>query len=88
MIAAKQTTQNNLHVDVGERLTPLLITPRQASAMLSISERTLWTLTKKGDIPVIRIGRAIRYALRDLEGWIEDKKQRGQTDLRVDKNCV
>jgi excisionase family DNA binding protein len=49
----------------------LLLTPRQAAAALSISERTLWQLTRGGALPCIRIGRAVRYDPRDLQDYID-----------------
>jgi excisionase family DNA binding protein len=52
----------------------LLVSSEQAAQMLSISERTLWTLTDTSQIPVVRIGRAKRYAIKDLEAWIEQQK--------------
>lgn len=45
-------------------------TPRETAARLQISERTLWSLTKRGDIPHIRLGRSVRYPSRLLEEWI------------------
>ena len=51
----------------------LLDTPAAAQA-LSISPRTLWQLTKDGEIPCIRIGRSVRYSIHDLEAWIEQRK--------------
>ena len=52
----------------------LLLKPVDAAATLSISPRTLWTLTDRGEIPCIRVGRAVRYDRRDLEVWIAKKK--------------
>jgi excisionase family DNA binding protein len=52
----------------------LLLKPREAARALAISERTLWELTKRGKIPHVRIGRAVRYAPADLEAWIESRK--------------
>jgi predicted DNA-binding transcriptional regulator AlpA len=56
-----------------------LLTARQASAALGISERLLWELTNSGQIPCLRIpgrgkARSIRYATADLEHWIERTK--------------
>ena len=53
---------------------PLLLRSREAAEALSISERTLWDLTKCGEIACIRIGRAVRYDPRDLLAFIERKK--------------
>lgn len=56
--------------------SPLLLTTHEAARALSISERTLWSLTEpRGPIPCIRIGRAVRYAPRDLVNWIEQQKR-------------
>jgi excisionase family DNA binding protein len=56
----------------------LLLTPRQAAKALSISERTLWAITApRGPMPAVRIGRAVRYLVSDLQEWIESQKQKG-----------
>ena len=44
----------------------LAYTTRQAAQMLSICERTLWTLTSEGKIKALRIGRAVRYSRTEL----------------------
>lgn len=49
----------------------LLVDSREAARMLSISARTLWTFTAKGEIPCVRIGKAVRYSVDDLRAWIE-----------------
>jgi len=48
----------------------LLLTPPEAAVALRLCPRTLWTLTKDGTIPHIRIGRQIRYPVAVLEDWI------------------
>ncbi|MBP8911877.1 MAG: helix-turn-helix domain-containing protein [Phycisphaerae bacterium] len=55
-------------------IQPLLLTASQAARALSLCEKTLWTLTKRGEIPAVRIGRAVRYDPRDLDAWIERAK--------------
>jgi excisionase family DNA binding protein len=52
----------------------LLWTCREAAAALSVSERTLWTLTDQGKIPCLRIGRSVRYDPGDIRSWIEAQK--------------
>lgn len=41
---------------------PILWTPRQAAAALQVSERTLFTWTRERLIPVVRLGRTVRYS--------------------------
>jgi excisionase family DNA binding protein len=56
----------------------LLLTAKEAAALLRISPRTLWSLTNAGQIPCIRIRRAMRYVTADLLRWIEEQKQGGK----------
>jgi len=53
----------------------LLLTPAQASKALAISPRTLWALKASGEIPHVRISRCVRYAVADLQSWIEERKK-------------
>jgi excisionase family DNA binding protein len=67
----------------GIELGRLLLKPKEAAAALGISERTLWQLTKDGGIPSVLIGggkdrQVVRYDPRDLQAWIDSKKQRLQ----------
>jgi predicted DNA-binding transcriptional regulator AlpA len=58
----------------------LLLAPRQAAQALSICEKTLWSLTApRGSIPAVRIGRAVRYDLADLQAFIDASKKREVT---------
>ena len=53
---------------------PLCVRAREAAKMLSISERTLWGLTKSGQVPVARIGtgkrKTLLYRIAVLEEWL------------------
>jgi hypothetical protein len=59
---------------------PLLVAPRAAARLLSVSERTLWGMTwPRGDLPAIRLpgrgrARSIRYVVADLEDWISRQR--------------
>lgn len=66
----------NMSRTSGQNVTPLLVSPREAARLLSICERTLYTLTLAGEIPVIRRGRLVRYALDDLRAWIKKSAER------------
>ena len=55
----------------------LLLTPKQAAEALAISPRKLWGMTASGEISHLRIGRAVRYPLDDLQRWIDDQKKGG-----------
>jgi len=48
---------------------PILVDAPEAARQLSISERKLWELTNRREIPSLRIGRCVRYRVADLEAW-------------------
>ena len=56
---------------------PLLLTCREAAAALQVCEKTLWTLTRDGKLPAVRIGRSVRYSVDDLRRFIEASKAEG-----------
>lgn len=49
---------------------PLLIDAARACELLGIGRRSLWSLTNRGAVPSVRIGRLVRYAPAELERWI------------------
>jgi excisionase family DNA binding protein len=59
--------------------TVLLLTAQEAAKALAVSPRTLWSLTKNGAIPCVRIGRSVRYMLADLQAWAESQKGRNSS---------
>lgn len=52
----------------------LLYTTRESCIALGICERTLWTLTNDGTIPVVKVRGANRYHIDDLLAFIEASK--------------
>ncbi len=52
----------------------LALRPREAAKVLSISERTLWRLTKEGRIPHVKLGEgrthAVLYPVSELEKFL------------------
>lgn len=55
---------------------PLLIDAKRASLILSISPRKLWEMTNAGQIPSLRIGRAVRYSVSALREWVDAQERR------------
>lgn len=53
----------------------MLVDSRAAAAELAISSRKLWQLTASGEVPHVRIGRAVRYSLDDLREWVRDNTE-------------
>lgn len=55
-------------------IAPRLMDAKAASAYLAISQRKLWAMSKSRAIPVVRLGRAVRYDQRDLDDFILQAK--------------
>jgi len=54
-------------------IKPVLLRIRDAAAMLSVSERSIWELVRAGELPAIHPPgmRAIRIARHDVENLVE-----------------
>jgi len=63
--------------DTTPAVAPLLLRPREAAEALALSERKLWELTNRGELPVVRVGRAVRYDVSDLRAWLMANKTIG-----------
>ncbi len=64
-------------IGIRSELNRLLLAPKQAAKALAISERKLWSMTKSGEIPHVKIGRCVRYLFDDLTAWVDERKQGG-----------
>lgn len=54
----------------------LLLKPVEAALALGISLKSLWSLTApRGPLPVVRLGRSVRYPVEGLNRWILDNQQ-------------
>jgi hypothetical protein len=51
-----------------------LLNLNAAARALDVCPRTLWGAAKAGQIPVVRIGRSVRFDVRDLVAYIDTNK--------------
>jgi len=66
-----------LSTSQSREIEPMLLRPQEAAKLLAISPRKLWQLTNMGEVPVVRIGRSLRYPREELRAWIS-KRQRAR----------
>jgi excisionase family DNA binding protein len=72
--------------NVKDQSIVLLLTVSEAAKALAISQRTLWGLTKSGEIPCVRInGWTVRYDPADLKAWMERQKNQPTPASRIKK---
>lgn len=55
------------------------MTEREAAAYLGVQPQTLavWRCTARYSLPYYRVGRAVRYSLRDLDAFLESRRAGG-----------
>jgi len=56
-------------------LGPRLLTVEQASRYIGRSKHAVEHMVSAGRLPVVRDGRRVLLDVRDLDGWIEDRKE-------------
>ena len=56
--------------------TPQLIRAKPCSLEYGLKYTTLRDVVQRGEIPVLRVGRAWYFDRRDVEQWIEARKER------------
>lgn len=61
----------------------LLLSIKEAARMLSVSDRTVWTLTNKGLLPVTRIGSRTLYSVESLRRFISEA-ERAESEVAND----
>jgi excisionase family DNA binding protein len=52
---------------------PLALDAKDTASALAMSERKLWELTNRGEIPHVRIGKRILYPVAALDRWLESQ---------------
>ena len=54
-----------------------LLTRPEAAALLGVSTNTLavWHCTGRYKIPVVKVGRSVRYRASDLYAWLESRTE-------------
>jgi len=50
---------------------PLAYRPKQAALALGVCEKTLWTLTQRGEVPCVKTGKCVLYPVNLLRRWLE-----------------
>lgn len=57
-------------------LEPLALKVEQVAELLAVSRSQAYALVRRGDLPSVRVGNAIRIPRRALEAWIEEQTRR------------
>ena len=61
-----------------DNLPPLLLNAEQVAQALGVSKSFAYALMRRGEMPVVRMGRAVRVLWEDLQDFIKDNRDKGQ----------
>jgi excisionase family DNA binding protein len=67
----------NGDVQQPQQIQPLVWKPEEAAQALTVSVPTLWRLVKRQGLPVIRMGRVVRFDPADVQAWLAKQKTGG-----------
>jgi excisionase family DNA binding protein len=64
---------------MNEPTPPLALRIREAARVLGISQRHLWELARRGDVPHVRVGRGRRvillFPVTGLQAWLDSQSK-------------
>jgi excisionase family DNA binding protein len=63
---------------------PLVIDVATAAKLLNVCERTIRNLSKRGELPVVRIAGRTMYRPEDLKEFVRQRLQRASNDGKTD----
>ena len=55
----------------------VFLTTEEVLEYLQVNLRTVYRLIKAGKIPAVRVGRQWRFRKRDIDGWLDSQRPRG-----------
>jgi excisionase family DNA binding protein len=53
----------------------LILTPKELAHYLRLNQQTIYRMVARGDIPVIRIGRTVRFRKAVIDDWLNAKTE-------------
>jgi excisionase family DNA binding protein len=66
--------RNTMKIYVDEsQPEPMLVTAKHAAHLICISERHLYSLTQRGELKAVRIGRKKLYRMVDIQRFVEER---------------
>jgi hypothetical protein len=57
--------------------SPRLIAAKRAAEGLGLPYTTLLDVARRGELPIVRVARAIYFESRDIDHWVETRKTQG-----------
>jgi len=56
-----------------ETTQPLLLTVAQTAKVLNLGRTKIYELMKRGELPAVHVGKAVRFPYTALQQWVEQQ---------------
>lgn len=60
---------------------PILLRVREVALLLGLGESTVKAMMQRGELPVVRCGRAVRIPRGELEAWVAQRTERASASV-------
>jgi len=60
---------------------PLLLRLPEVCARLGLGRSTVYSMIQRGELPAVRIGRAVRIPAAAIDAWVADRIRQADTEL-------
>jgi len=60
-----------------------LLTPQEIAEVLGVQPSTIYQWTHQGYIPHVKLGKFIRFRVKDVEKWVEKKAKSGRETKKI-----
>jgi len=61
-----------------------LLTPQEVADYLGVKKSTIYQWTHQEYIPHVKLGKLVRFRLKDIDEWLERKTVSGRTSRSID----
>jgi excisionase family DNA binding protein len=56
-------------------IRPLSVGLKDAARLLGISDRTLWGMAKRGEVPHVKLGGRLVFRVATLDAWLHEREK-------------
>ncbi|MGB8347697.1 MAG: helix-turn-helix domain-containing protein [Ktedonobacteraceae bacterium] len=71
-----------------ETTQPLLLTVAQTSKVLNLGRTKIYELMKRGELPAVHVGKAVRFSYAALQQWVEQQTSKDDSPFTGEQSLA
>jgi excisionase family DNA binding protein len=76
------SANDNQQLALSQSLEQILLKPKKAFELLDIGRSTGYALIASGELPSVRIGRAVRVPIEGLREWVKRQTEKNDSTFK------